>query len=404
MATLPYMNFYVADYLADTIHLDTLEHGAYILLIFHYWKHGKPLPNDDEKLAKLCRLSLKKFQKIKKNILEFFSIENDFLIHERIEIELSKAREKSLKASDSGKKSAENRRIKKLMNGQRSHNDSSTFVERTPNYLELELDIYNDDDDRAREEILAPTSLEPPDLNPENPSNLIDMQTVAAWRQYTLNKGFPVDITDSNQNRLFIDLAKNGITQAEMDSIIANVNKRKGYADHITSINYYYKPVTKFIAAKQNPAHADDVTVSNSITDKIKQEIFSEAIWPLKEGIEHIKLIFRTFAKDLYREKWLYKIHSKDELKELIDVWQESLARFDEQQVKGAITEIKSGKTKYGGFAPNPHEFAALCATKAKIFAPLKISEDKPLSPEAKKKCSEELRKLSKYLPRIKHE
>lgn len=94
MASIPYMPFYIADYLADAAYLSTLEHGAYLLLIMNYWQTGKPLPNDDRKLAAICRLKINKFNKIKSNILEFFSVNEKELTHKRIDEELAKASSK----------------------------------------------------------------------------------------------------------------------------------------------------------------------------------------------------------------------------------------------------------------------------------------------------------------------
>ena len=54
MAALPYMQLYIADYLADTMHLSAEEHGAYLLLMFNYWQTGKPIPKN--RLAKIARL------------------------------------------------------------------------------------------------------------------------------------------------------------------------------------------------------------------------------------------------------------------------------------------------------------------------------------------------------------
>jgi uncharacterized protein YdaU (DUF1376 family) len=89
-----WMPFYVADYLADTSHLSTLEHGAYLLLIMHYWTNGG-LPNDDKKLARITRLDPRCFANLRGTLSEFF--DSDWK-HKRIDEEHARAAEKSEKA------------------------------------------------------------------------------------------------------------------------------------------------------------------------------------------------------------------------------------------------------------------------------------------------------------------
>lgn len=93
MAKHPWMPLYVADYLADTGHLTGAEHGAYLLLIMHYWT-CKCIPNDDARLSRIARMSLEEWQRSKPVIQDFFDFEWK---HKRIEAELAKSEDISHK-------------------------------------------------------------------------------------------------------------------------------------------------------------------------------------------------------------------------------------------------------------------------------------------------------------------
>jgi uncharacterized protein YdaU (DUF1376 family) len=98
-----WMPLYIADYIADTRHLTTLQHGAYLLLIMEYWQKGK-LPDDDYGKAKICGLTPYKFLRNKPTLQAMFS--GPEWRHARIDHELKKANELRLKRSVFGAKGA----------------------------------------------------------------------------------------------------------------------------------------------------------------------------------------------------------------------------------------------------------------------------------------------------------
>lgn len=121
MAALPYMQLYVADYLADTMHLNVDQHGAYLLLIMNYWQTGKPLPDNDQRLQCVCRTSAEHWQELRPALEEFFVIKGGYWYHNRLNKDLEKVRSKS----ESARKAAEKRH--------KSADEKPTVCERNAN-------------------------------------------------------------------------------------------------------------------------------------------------------------------------------------------------------------------------------------------------------------------------------
>lgn len=106
-----WMPLYIGDYLSDTMHLTTEQHGAYFLLIMAYWKNGGPLPADDALLAATCRLSGDAWSIAKAVLSRFFTVneEESLWVHERIDKELSGAAENKQRRVLRAQKAAEAR-------------------------------------------------------------------------------------------------------------------------------------------------------------------------------------------------------------------------------------------------------------------------------------------------------
>jgi uncharacterized protein YdaU (DUF1376 family) len=96
----PWMPLYVGDYLGDTGHLTTTQHGAYLLLMMHYWRTDG-LPNDDKQLATITKLPLRIWLDYRETLQAFFY---EGWQHKRIEQELDKMRRTSKGRAEAGYK------------------------------------------------------------------------------------------------------------------------------------------------------------------------------------------------------------------------------------------------------------------------------------------------------------
>ena len=104
--TPPKMTLHVGDTLRETGHMRALLFGAYMLLQLHHWANGT-LPDDDEQLSTIARLSPQEWRKAKPVLERLF--QQPGWHHGRVEEDLAAAKanyEKRAAAGSEGGKAA----------------------------------------------------------------------------------------------------------------------------------------------------------------------------------------------------------------------------------------------------------------------------------------------------------
>lgn len=92
-----WMPLYIGDWEGDTGHLDCEQDGAYGRLVRWYWRNGPPKDNDAA-LARIIRMPLGRWRKIRGVIAEYFTVADGVWRHGRVDKELVRWGEKRARA------------------------------------------------------------------------------------------------------------------------------------------------------------------------------------------------------------------------------------------------------------------------------------------------------------------
>lgn len=117
MSIAPFMQLYVSDYLGDTQHLTTEQHGAYLLLLMAMWRNGGFLPNDEKKLARIARVSLRRWHIVAVDIMDFFDTDGGDISQKRLVEEYQKVLSISEKRSHVGSRGGSAKALKNNKRG-----------------------------------------------------------------------------------------------------------------------------------------------------------------------------------------------------------------------------------------------------------------------------------------------
>ena len=177
MAKTPKLTFWTDAYLTDTLHLSTEEHGAYFLLLLAAWQQKScSLPNNDRKLAAVCRMSTRKWNQIKDTILEFWTVEDGRIYNSK----LSKERAYYDKICTAKSKNLEGLSAKQPIENKQSDHSARESYRADPYYLlprdkkEIDKSISKKAENRVVEESEFPVDWFPKFCSPKSDSRKIE--------------------------------------------------------------------------------------------------------------------------------------------------------------------------------------------------------------------------------------
>jgi uncharacterized protein YdaU (DUF1376 family) len=157
--SIPYMPLYIADYEADTAHLNPEEDGIYTRLLRLCWRTpGCSVPDDPEWLSRMLRVSPEYLaEKVQPIVSEFFKREKARLFSKRQQEIFDRINATSRARSDAGKKGG-----RPLKSHEKSKSPAQSKTKANGKHLELDIDI-------KKEGGIFPSSQKDPSAPPAYP-------------------------------------------------------------------------------------------------------------------------------------------------------------------------------------------------------------------------------------------
>lgn len=182
MSKAPSMPMYWDAYLADTTHLTTEEHGAYMLLLAAMWRRNGWVPDDDRDNARILGLTIGKWRKIKVRLSGFLMFREGEISQKKLLETWENTQEKIEKNRTNGAKggrpkSSKNKHLGKA-NGSISDNPNESKPEPEPEPYKLE---------EPKGSLPEVTSGAPPSAQPVN----VNAEAVAEYNRAAGEVGWP---------------------------------------------------------------------------------------------------------------------------------------------------------------------------------------------------------------------
>lgn len=219
-------------YLADTRHLSTEEHGAYLLLMMAAWRQDDcGLPMDDKKLARIVGLTEFKWGKIKDTILEFWTVRDGRIYQERLLKEWDFVSTKSAKNREAAKARWDRQDTENKQSGscertsERISDRNAPPPPPTEEVIEANASIAQNDVSGAQSNPPSKNLFGEPEPEPAEEPNLKPEHIVEVWNDTAKKLGKPQvrDLTPERRQTLKARIANHSIE--DFQTVLAAIER-----------------------------------------------------------------------------------------------------------------------------------------------------------------------------------